>query len=590
MKRVIISVFVLIPAIMLLAIFVIMSAGEQKVMAAVTGPCDIYASGGTPCVAAHSTVRALYGSYGGNLYQVRRTSDNTTKDIPVLTTGGYANSSVQDSFCSGTTCTISIIYDQSGKGNHLRVAPNGGAGSGDTEAVATNERLTVGGNYVYSCYTNAKQGYRNNSTNGIAKNDEPESLYMVTSGKHFNGACCYDYGNAETNNQDTGNGHMETIYFGNCNWWGEGSGNGPWVMADLENGVFAGQTATTNTNNTPITSTYVTAIVKGKPGTFCIKGGDANSGTLKTMWEGGRPTATGYNPMHKEGAIILGIGGDNSNGSAGTFYEGAITTGYASDATDNAIQENIIAAGYGSGSTAVPTSVPTEGPTAGPTGVINGSISIACGSSSDVGSFQPDQYYSGGSTFNNTNTVDVSQITSNPPPAELFNNERYGAMSYTIPGFTAGGTYDVLLYFAETYLTSSGSRVFNVSSNGTAVLSNFDIYSSAGGQNKAIARSFTTTADGSGQIVIQFTAVTENPKVNGISINPGSNNGTLGDVNGSGTIDIVDALLIAQYYVGLNPSNFNSSVADVNCSGGVDIVDALIVAQYYVGLISGFPC
>ena len=46
-------------------------------MAAGTGPCDIYASGGTPCVAAHSTVRALFGSYNGNLYQVRRSSDNT---------------------------------------------------------------------------------------------------------------------------------------------------------------------------------------------------------------------------------------------------------------------------------------------------------------------------------------------------------------------------------------------------------------------------------------------------------------------------------------------------------------------------------
>jgi hypothetical protein len=151
-----------------------------------------------------------------------------------------------------------------------------------------------------------------------------------------------------------------------------------------------------------------------------------------------------------------------------------------------------------------------------------GSISIACGSSSAVGSFQADQYYTGGTAYNNTNTIDVSLITDNPPPAALFNNERYGAMSYTIPGFTAGGTYAVTLYFAETYLTSSGGRVFNVSINGTAVLTNFDIYANAGAQNKAIALAFTTTADGSGQIVIQFTAVTENPKINGIGIQPGT--------------------------------------------------------------------
>src|SRR6478752_10257697 len=51
-------------------------------------PCDIYASGGTPCVAAHSTTRALFDAYNGPLYQVRRSSDNTTRDIGLLSVGG----------------------------------------------------------------------------------------------------------------------------------------------------------------------------------------------------------------------------------------------------------------------------------------------------------------------------------------------------------------------------------------------------------------------------------------------------------------------------------------------------------------------
>src|SRR5215207_40498 len=68
-------------------------------LAATTGPCDIYASGGTPCVAAHSTTRALYGAYNGPLYQVRRSSDNTTRDVGVLAAGGTANAGAQDSFC-----------------------------------------------------------------------------------------------------------------------------------------------------------------------------------------------------------------------------------------------------------------------------------------------------------------------------------------------------------------------------------------------------------------------------------------------------------------------------------------------------------
>lgn len=53
-------------------------------------------------------------------------------------------------------------------------------------------------------------------------------------------------------------------------------------------------------------------------------------------------------------------------------------------------------------------------------------------------------------------------------------------------------------------------------------------------------------------------------------------------------VDIVDALLVAQFYVGLNPSNFDQGNADVNCDGSIDIVDALVIAQYYVGLVSEF--
>jgi len=66
--------------------------------------------------------------------------------------------------------------------------------------------------------------------------------------------------------------------------------------------------------------------------------------------------------------------------------------------------------------------------------------------------------------------------------------------------------------------------------------------------------------------------------------------GIPGDANGNGSMDIVDALLIAQYYVGLSPSGFIATNADTNCDGSINIVDALLVAQYYVGLITSFPC
>ncbi|MEV1206672.1 arabinofuranosidase catalytic domain-containing protein, partial [Microbispora rosea] len=160
------------------------------------------------------------------------------------------------------------------------------------------------------------------------------------------GGCCFDYGNAETNSRDNGNGTMEAIYFGNIKVWGYGTGNGPWVMADLENGLFSGVNPGYNANDPSVNHRYLTAIVKGEPNHWAIRAGNAQSGGLSTFYDGKRPNASGYNPMKKEGAIILGIGGDNSHGSAGTFYEGVMTSGYPTAATENEVQANIVAAGY----------------------------------------------------------------------------------------------------------------------------------------------------------------------------------------------------------------------------------------------------
>jgi hypothetical protein len=313
-------------------------------------PCDIYASAGTPCVAAHSTTRALYSSYNGSLYQVRRSSDNATLNIGLLSAGGYANAAAQDSFCSGTTCVITIIYDQSGRGNNLTQAPGGGAAGGpDNLANATAAPTTAGGHKAYGVYVAAGTGYRNDNTSGIATGDQPEGMYAIFDGTHYNGGCCFDYGNAETSNNDTGNGHMEAIYFGNIKVWGYGTGNGPWVMADMENGLYSGVNAGYNAGDPTVNYRYTTAIIKGTANLWSIRAGNAQSGGLSTYYSGARPNVSGYNPMHKEGAIILGIGGDNSKSSAGTFYEGVMTSGYPSDATENSVQANITSVGYGNG-------------------------------------------------------------------------------------------------------------------------------------------------------------------------------------------------------------------------------------------------
>lgn len=314
-------------------------------------PCDIYAEGGTPCVAAHSTTRALYSSYNGPLYQVSRGSDDKALNISPISAGNVADAGAQDAFCAGTTCLITIIYDQSGRNNHITQAPPGGfngpdANGYDNLASAIGAPVTINGRKVYGVFISPGTGYRNNAANGTAVGDASEGMYAVLDGTHFNGQCCFDYGNAETNSRDTGNGHMEAIYYGDSTFWGTGSGEGPWIMADLENGVFSGASAGKNTNDPSITDRFLTAIVKGSPNKWAIRGASANANSLSTFYSGARPNVQGYNPMSKEGAIILGIGGDNSNGAQGTFYEGAMTSGYPSDVTEARVQSNIAAANY----------------------------------------------------------------------------------------------------------------------------------------------------------------------------------------------------------------------------------------------------
>src|SRR4051794_30397767 len=169
----------LIAVITFLVTLVSINVVQPQVFAAGTGPCDIYAAGGTPCVAAHSTVRALYGAYAGHLYQVRRSSDSATKDIGVVAAGGRADAGAQDSFCAGTSCVITTVYDQSGHGNDLKYQGPGGAGGSDTPANATSESLTVGGGKAYSLYINPGNSYwRDGHLTGVPTGSAPEGAYM----------------------------------------------------------------------------------------------------------------------------------------------------------------------------------------------------------------------------------------------------------------------------------------------------------------------------------------------------------------------------------------------------------------------------
>ncbi len=337
------------------ALFTLALAGVASTLAAPgtaqqarpQGPCDIYAAAGTPCVTAHSTVRSLSSRYGGPLYQVKR-ADGRLLDIGVIA-GGFADAAAQDRFCAGALCYINRIYDQSGKGNDLMQAPPGplypgpDKGAFDTQPIADMAPITIGGGHkAYGVYIMPGMGFRNNNARDLPIDDEPAGIHAVVDGEHYSNGCCFNYGNASTNGLAVGTGTMESVYFGTSTVWGSGSGTGPWIMSDMEAGLFSGYNARVNEANPTITWRFVTGVFGGGGRNFWeLKGGNAQQGGLQTFYAGVRPGSkenSAYYPMHKKGAIQMGNGGDNGNGSAGTFYEGVMTAGHPGDGVADKVQ------------------------------------------------------------------------------------------------------------------------------------------------------------------------------------------------------------------------------------------------------------
>ena len=128
----------------------------------------------------------------------------------------------------------------------------------------------------------------------------------------------------------------------------------------------------------------------------------------------------------------------------------------------------------------------------------------------------------GGDNSPVTATIKLTQPGANAAPMGVYQYGRAGVFTYTIPGLTAGSTYTVLLHFAETYFTAAGDREFNVAINGTAVLTNLDVYATVG-KDAALLETFTATANSSGQIVVAFTLGAANqPLLMGLEIRSSS--------------------------------------------------------------------
>lgn len=165
-------------------------------------------------------------------------------------------------------CVVTMLYDQTGRGNHLECQGSGSSvGGRDTPASATSESLNISGHKVYALYINPGNSYWHDG--------------------HMSGIP-----HAEVRDRD-----------------GE-------ERRDLDVRAQGRQRTVRNSHDA-------------------------------LGWIASRS----YSPMKKQGAIVLGSGGDccarNTNQSLGTFYEGAVVLGYPTDTTDASIQETIVAAGYG---------------------------------------------------------------------------------------------------------------------------------------------------------------------------------------------------------------------------------------------------
>ena len=135
-------------------------------------------------------------------------------------------------------------------------------------------------------------------------------------------------------------------------------------------------------------------------------------------------------------------------------------------------------------------------------------------------SFVADEDFTGGGTYSVTNTITIpAGVSATAAPAAVYQSARQGVSTYTIPGLTAGTSYNVRLHFAELYFSAAGSREFNVAINGTTVLTNFDIYATAGARYTAVVEQFSATANSSGDMVIAFTnGALDQPMINGIEV------------------------------------------------------------------------
>jgi hypothetical protein len=279
------------------------------------------------------------------------------------TVDGFADAAAVDAACAATICTVSLLYDHSGKGNHLSVAKalvrddRPGDAMDPFESGATKQSLTVGGRRVYSLHMEQRQGYRLPRVgDGIPFGMEAQGIYMLADGTRAGVGCCWDFGNSPPRADSFT--EVNALYYGSgvlspaTGTASVGAGDGPWFLWNTGPHVWAGGSVNpapmNNHNNPSLKVKFSLGFLKTdwrtpEQSKTSLRMADVTAATaVTTAHEGAfsRPVSNG-------GAVVLGIDAQNRNDSWGTFYEGAIIAGFPADDTELAVLRNIQAIGYG---------------------------------------------------------------------------------------------------------------------------------------------------------------------------------------------------------------------------------------------------
>jgi fibronectin type 3 domain-containing protein len=463
-------------------------------------------------------------SSGATSYNVKRSTVNGSGYVTVSSPTGTTYTDT--GLTNGTTYyyVVSAVNGSGESANSTQASATPTGGSGGTPVVQISCGGSANGTWIADNYFTG--GNTSSTTSAIdttaVTNPAPQSVYQHNRWANP-GTVTYTIPGLTANATYTVRLHFaETYYTATGLRKFNASIQGTQVLTNFDIVAAAGaankaniQTFSANAN---ASGQMVVAVTDGTADHAMISG-------IEILTPGGSPPAapTGLaaNPGNAQvalswntstGATSYNVKRSTVNGSGYVTVSSPTTNSYTNTGlTNGTTYYYVVSAVNANGESANSSQVSATPAGATPVVLVN------CGGSAS-GSWVADTYFSGGSTSSTTNAIDTTAVT-NPAPQAVYQYNRWGAMTYTITGLTANSQYTVRLHFAETYWTAANQRKFNVAINGTSVLTNFDIFATAGAEFKANVQQFTATANSSGQVVIGFTVGTaDQPLISGIEL------------------------------------------------------------------------